>query len=221
MSPVPTPPPDLSGGFMEIAYSNGTDRHSSRIHVLPFSTARFAIGGGTPSVSSDDGAHDYAYQPDRPAGQEAGVADTFAAAVNVMKQFYHNDWTFTLQSLWQNVNGTIAEVPILPITTPQNGTSANADVTGQLRACMVNYNFKTAGGHRARVVLVAGDEGGLSVPDYVTANTGAGSNRDTIMVAYFTGQATAVVGHDNQKLLSPAHRTFAVNRRLRRHYGFA
>lgn len=216
----PQAPPDQAGGFMVIGYRNGTDTHHMRVHVLPFSTSNFIIGGGTPSVGTDDGNHDYAYTPDRPAGMEAGIADTFQAFVNAIKPGFSNTWTFTLDALYQVVNGQANEVFPVPNVTPIAGASANGSATGQLRAHEVVWNFKTAKGNRARLIHIAKDSSvALGVPVTVSANSG-GTN-DQKMVAYLSGSATGVVAHDGQKFQSSAHVTYAINRRLRRHYGYA
>lgn len=216
---VPTPPADQSGGYMILGLTNGTDTHRMKVHVLPFSLTNFVVGGV--AGASDDGNHDYAYTGSRPAGSEMGITDTFAALAAMVKGYYHSNWTITLVSLYQMQSGIPVEIFPTPTPTPVAGSSSAADAAGQYRALQVNYNFRTSGGHRARIVLTGSDQSSLQTPFQQVPLTGTGSNRDSNFVAYLTGANTAVVGHDGQKLQPPAHVTFVVNRRLRRHYGFA
>jgi hypothetical protein len=217
----PQAPQDESGGYMLIQYTNGTDRHMHRVHVLPFSTTAFIVGGGTPSVSVDDGNHDYAYTPDRPAGQEAGITDTFAAYVGKLRGFYNSTWTFSLASLYQRgIDHVLREVFPLPNATPIVGNSPNGPAVGQARALELIYNMKTANGGRAKIILIGNQALGLDVPTRISATTG-GAPTEQQLVAYVSSGATGIVGHDNQKIQPSANRTSVFNRRLRRHYGYA
>jgi hypothetical protein len=220
--PVPAAPADLSGGFLSIKYTNGGDTHHQRVHVLPFSTTRFIVGGGTPSVSVDDGNHDYAYQPDRPAGQEAGISDTFAAWCAVIKGYYHSDWTLSLDALYQVAGNVATEIFPLPVVTPVVGTSPNADAALQARAGELIFNARTRLGNRARVMLVGQNAVGYGLAPSITSGSSGGTSAlDQAVVAYLVGAATAIVGHDGQKMQSPMKVTNVINRRLRRRYGYA
>lgn len=206
---------------MVVSYTNGTDTHRHRVHVLPFSTNKFIVGGGTPSVDVDDGSHDYAYVPDRPAGQEAGITDTFQAYVNAVAWFFANTWTFTLSALYQKGNdGVIREIFPLPQPAAIHGTGSNASPIGINRALEYILNFRTAQGGKARICLIGQSAYGMDVPAIIVPHTPTVEPSDGI-VKYVSGAATAVVAHDGQKLAASAHRTTVINRRLRRHYGYA
>lgn len=217
----PQAPPDNSGGFMVISGTNGTDTHRHRIHVLPFNTNKFIVGGGTPSVDTDDGNHDYAYTPDRPAGQEAGITDTFAAYVAAYAWFYPSTWTFTLSALYQRQNdGTVKEVFPLPTPTAIHGAASNAGPVGMQRCLEYVLNFRTSAGNKARIVLIGQTAFANDVPAIIVPHTPTIAPDDGI-VKYVSSGATAVVAHDGQKFAPSAHRTTCYNRRLRRHYGYA
>lgn len=220
MPAIPTPPPDNSGGFMIIQQTNGTDTHRMRIHVLPFSKTAFIVGGSTPSVSTDDGNHDYAYTPDRPAGMEAGVSDTFQAYINKIKYRFATSWTFTLLSLYQNVAGVLVEVFPTPIPTAIVGTSGGGTPTGVARCYEETWSFRTAGGNKANLRFLGLQNGAVPSTPMTVAGNSAGS-ADQQLVAYLNGSATGIVAHDGQKIGNVAHQTSCQNRRLRRHYGFA
>lgn len=216
---VPVAPPDASGGYMVIQYTDGTDTHRMRVHVLPFSTTEFSVSGAL--TSTDDGNHNYAYTGSRPAGSELGINDTFAGFMGVLKAEFSTVWTFSLLSLYQNVAGTLTEVFPVPTPTPVAGTNAAGAPTGQQRAMESVYTFRTSGGHHARIICIGQHASmGLYVPATVSPTSGSNA-ADQALVGYLTGANTGIVGHDNMKLQSPCHLTFAANRRLRRHYGYA
>lgn len=218
--PIPTPPPDASGGFFVLQYANGTDTHRARVHVLPFSTTKFIIGGGTPSVDNDDGSHDYAYQPDRTAGMESGISDTFQAYVNVIKPYFAASWVFTLASLYKINAGVPTEIFPVPNVSPIAGSNNNPAPTGVKRALELIFNLRTAGGRRARFVMIAPNNNFVEDVPQVVSPTIGGAN-DKALMAYLISDGTAIVGHDGQKLQSQGHLTTVYNRRLRRHYGYA
>ena len=216
-----TPPVAASGGYMVIQYTNGTDTHHMKIHVLPFSLTAFIVGGGTPSVAVDDGNHDYAYTPDRPAGMEAGISDTFQAFVNVLKGAWHTDWVFSLSALYQTVAGVSTQVPVTPKVAPISGSSPNGDAVGQSRAAQETLSFRTAHGGRARIALIGYNHISASLTPFIATPTTGISAVEQAIVGYVSGSATGIVGHDNGKLNAQAHVAFCINRRLRRHYGYA
>jgi hypothetical protein len=206
---------------MVLKMTNGTDTHRHRVHLLPFNKNAFIVGGGTPSVSSDDGNHDYAYTPDRPAGQEAGITDTFAAYCGKIKGFWPSTWTISLDALFQRQNdGTLVEVFPVPNATPVQGNSPNAGPTGIQRCVETIANLKTNAGNRGRLIFMGNTAYGVTVPATVTGNA---SSSDPLIAAigYVASGATAIVGHDGQKFSNVAHVTYTYNRRLRRHYGYA
>lgn len=216
---IPQAPVDNSGGFMLVQYSNGTDVHRMRLHVLPFSRSEFVISGTPETYGADDGHHSYAYSPHTPAGAEMGINDTFAAICNLLKPYYTNAWTFTLAALYQNVGNVLGEVFPTPTPTAVTGTSVSALLTTQSRAMERMFNFKTALGGKARLALLGPYGYGTDSPTTVTGSSG-GSASDQALVAYLSGNNTAIVGHDGQKLSNSARVTSTLNKRLRRKYNF-
>lgn len=219
MPTIPTPPADLSGGFMIIQADNGTDRHKHRIHVLAFDTASFVVGGV--AGVGDDGNHNYAYTGSRPAGSELGINDTFAAYTALIKPLYNAVWTLSLVALYQMQAGEPVEIWPTPTPASVVGTSPDGPPTGPERAVEVIYNMRTNAGRKGKVIAIGGSASFiLYAPVIVTPTTG-GSANDRALMAYLSGANTAIVGHDNQKFQGRAHQTWTVNRRLRRHYGYA
>lgn len=219
---IPSAPPDKSGGFMTVQYTNGTDTHRQRLHLLPFSTTQFVPGAGATAPGADSGNHDYAYTPFRSGGPESGIVDTFAAYAAKWAPLYSTAWSLTLLNLYQNVGNVLTEVPLLPITSAQPGTSAGATQVGLRRAAEVVFNIKTVGGARARLVYIAQciDQPEENIPYTLTPTAGGTVPYQGIM-GYISGTATGIVGRDGTPLAATAHVTGSINRRLRRHYGYA
>lgn len=198
---IPTPRPDNSGGFMVIQYANASYKHRARFHLAPFNNSAW----GYVSVGT---------------GQEANVQATFTAIANVLKAFYTSDWSFSMQSLWQNNAGVITE--LFGWTVPSNVAGSTASAFGGTTADTEKiYNFHTNHGGRSRVVLLGPPaSNAYDQAANVTATSG-GNGSDQALVAYFTGTTTQVVGHDGYPLISPAHLTVTRNRRIRRKIGQA
>lgn len=210
MPPIPTPPPDASGGFLVIKYSNGSKTHFMRVHINQFGFSNPA----NPAIP-----HDQSYNS-AATGQEAMVSATYNALCGFLAPFYPTAWQFSLSALYQIVAGSnnptqVAQPPAVGVV---NGSSTGAETNFPEVESI--YNFKTVGGRRARIVLVGNNNAAPgSVPATVAANASGGM--DNKLVAYLTGSATQIVGHDGTQLIAPAHGTYPYNRRLRRHYGHA
>lgn len=191
---------------MLVKYTNGTDTHRARLHVAPFTLAGWtgAVEGGA--------TVDYGYTASGLQGTEGTIAQTWLAFVTQAKVFYAASWTFTLDQLYQVVNGVPTLVPVPPNPTAVVGTGGTASSALDRFTAMIN-NFRTAGGHRARVELV----GGYNFSTFTVNNNPAGTG----LGGYLVGSATAIVAHDGTHMLAPGHQTFAQLRRLRRRYGFA
>lgn len=200
------PPADSAGGFMLVKYTNGVDTHRARLHLAPFNTNGWtgAIQGGA--------TVDYGYTASGLQQTEATIAQTWLAFVTQAKVFYAAAWTFTLDQLYQIVNGEPVMVPVPPNPTAVVGTAGTASSTLDRYTAMIS-SFRTLGGHRARVELVGGYQFSTFTVNNDPASTGLGG--------YVTGSATAIVAHDGTHMLGPGHQTFAQLKRLRRRYGFA
>lgn len=216
-----TPPVAASGGFMILSVTNGTDTHKMKAHVLAFDPTQYNTAGAIGGTDTD-GHHNYAYAPEvRPAGSEFGINDTFAAYAAIIKAAWNNSWTISLAALYRTVAGVSTLVPVTPTPTPVVGTSPNGAATGQARAAETTLSFRTAFGGKLRVCLIGANYCAPNqLPAIVTSSTGATAVEQAI-VGYLSGANTAIVGHDNGKAASVAHAAFAINRRLRRHYGYA
>ena len=204
--PFPTPPPDLSGGFMTLIYSDNTDSHRIRIHVPPFNAAITGAG------------NDRTYSP-VPAATEHTLAATFTGFSSVWSNFFNNAWTIQPLNLFQMQSGVPVELFPAPTFAAVTGAGASA-TTGIARAIEVLFAGKTTFGHAMRITLIGAGGYSADVPTSVTGN--AAGTPEQKMIAYLAGVNTAIVGHDGFPWASnPARRLLPINRRLRRHYGFA
>lgn len=202
------PPPDLSGGYVVLKYTNGTDTHRQRLHVRAFTQGT----GGSSNV--------YTYTtPNSGTSPETTVDASVAAYLQFVKVFYNSTWTWTLDSLFKRT-GTAVFVQQFPIPTVSAvAGTGTVEVTGLQRATEMIFNMRTSGGRRNRYVFVAVSQQNPAIPNYVNANPSG--NDSEKLIAYVTGNATGIVCHDNTLPVAPSHRTFPYNRRLRRHYGYA
>jgi hypothetical protein len=198
LAPARTPPPDNSGGLMHVRFQrNGRTVHIERFHVAPFDANSFAYSDGP--------------------GTEADIPTTFGALAGVLEGLYNNEWAIQLTALDQKQAGGMVRVGTPTATgggfLSHGGTGATATGTGQefIQSIM---NFKTAGGHRARVRVVGAGGQGIAGDTIIGANA-AGTPWEQL-VNYLTGTASQIVGHDNTKLKLPAHTTYALRSRSRR-----
>lgn len=216
------PPADLSGGFMTVSYTNGSDTHRQRLHVFQFSTTAFWNKTTSVGSATDDGNHDYAYNSVTGGPTEQGIVETFNAYAAKWAALYPASWNLTLLNLYQNVNNVLTEIALLPVTAIIPGTSAGTAVVGLQRAGELILNIKTVGGNRARLIFIANvvEDPGEMVPVAYSPTTGP-SVAVQAMLGYVSSVATAIRGHDGTRLTPNARATGVINRRLRRHYGYA
>jgi hypothetical protein len=206
---------------MTIEYTNGTDTHRHRIHVLPFELDHYN-NGGSRSSTDVDGHHNYAYTPFRTGvGFECGINDTFGAYMAKYALLIGTTWTAHLLSLHQVIADVATEVFPTPTPTPVAGLGTGADGVGQFRAFEVNYNFKSSNGGRGRITVMNPNAGNIEAVETVLSGSGGDGVRDYGLVAYVSGDPTGVVCHDGHKFQASCRKTTGFNRRLRRHYGFA
>ena len=200
---IPTPPPDNSGGFLILQYTNGTRLHKMRVHLIPF------IPGGGASVP-------YVTPP----GTEHSINDTFFALASLMAPYFTSAWSISGAALYQMVSGVPTEVFPVPTSGAVVGTAAGSDATGEVPAGEMIFNFKSTLGNRAKLIIIGSSQWAANAPAIVTTTTG-GAARDQAMVAYLTGVNTAIVAHDGSKFTGNAHLTYPLNKRLRKHYQYA
>lgn len=199
---IPSPPPDNSGGYIITTYTNGTDTHKSRMHVKAFGGdgTYLTPGAGTPTTVQADWT---------------GLFTQVAA-------FYNNAWQFTLTSLFlNNMDGTFTEQFGWTVPTVIAGSGANPTATDQSRAQEEIFNFKDGHGGRGRLILIAtGAQSAVQVPSLVGGSpTGTTAQK---IVDYLTNPVkTNMVSRNGHQYQSPARFTVAINKRLRRHYGYA
>lgn len=203
MVAIPSPPLDNSGGYMVLKYTNGTDVHRMRVHVRPFGS------DGTFTAPSASG--------------NATVMAEFTAYANMLKAFFHTSWTFSLDAIYQrNADNTFTELFGWASPATVAGTNTNALASDQIRALMAQFNFRDGFGGRARIVLI----GQTAITNVGQAAGIVGGNPAGDMFAKLvdylsTATKTNIVSHNGHVLQNNPHITYAVNRRLRRHYGFA
>jgi hypothetical protein len=199
---IPAPPVDSSGGYSITTYTNGADRHTMRLHHRAF---------------ADDGTY-----TTPGAGTPTTVQADWTGIITKVLPFYNGVWTFNMTSLFRN-NGDGTFTEIFGFTAPAQlvGTGATATPTDQTRAGQVLFNFKDGHGGRGRISLIgSGGSSMVNVPSVVGGASGGSISQQ--LVDQITNPAkTNVVSHAGHQLQSPAHTTFVINKRLRRHYGYA
>jgi hypothetical protein len=198
--PFPTPPPDNSGGFIVIKYSNGTYTHRMRLHVLSFNA---------------DATGTYAAPP---AGGDASVTATATNVINTIKPWWPGDWTLSLDAVYANpaVGGT--PVQVFTVTGAVSSAGTGAGTVPSAEAYGV-FNFRTLNGHRARFFVF--QQLGLGLPYAGIFRATDAASTPQAFVALLSSNTTAVVGHDGSKLAPSAHYVTGLNKRLRRRYGHA
>lgn len=199
---IPSPPVDSSGGYFIATYTNGTDTHRTRQHVRAFdgSANYVAPGAGTPtSVLTDF----------------TGFAGKFMALFN-------SAWSMTLTSIFtNNGDGTFTELFGWTQPAAVAGTFASATPNDQTRASELIFNFRDGHGGRGRCILIgSGGNPALAVPQIVGG--ASGGNVSQQLIDYLTNPVkTNIVSHAGHQYQSPARVTEVINKRLRRHYGYA
>lgn len=209
MANIPQTRPDQSGGFMLVRYSDGSHTHRTRYHLQDFNVTGADLPYGVPANQT-----------------EADVQATFAALCALLQPFYNPSWTFTLDAVYRNVGpdpnraGYNLFTELFGYTVPAAiaGTSGAATAAEQ-EPGMIVFNFRTLAGGRARSILIGSSSWSANITAVVAAN--AAGNAGQKLVAYLSGAATGIVGHDGAKFNSSARQTSPYNRRLRRRYGQA
>lgn len=200
---------DKSGGFMIVQYANGTYTHRMRVHFDKVNPA-------DPTMT---------YQT--ASGSETTVFQTWTNLVNLLKPYHDSSWSYSLLSIYQNT-GADPNTTGYNIFTEQFGWNAPTPIAGTATTATsaVNaplfaaFNFHTAAGGRARIMIIGMGGAGYGVP-YSVAASGTPSGPDQSLVSYLVGTNTAVRGHDGARFTGGAHVTTGVHKRLRRHYGQA
>lgn len=209
MANIPQTRPDQSGGFMLVRYSDGTHTHRTRYHLQDFNV------NGTDLVYSVPGNQ-----------TETDVQATFTALAGVLRPFYNTGWNFSLDAVYRNTGpdpnraGYNLFVELFGYTVPNSILGSGATATpATSQAGMLVYNFHTLQGGRARSILIGA--AGWNANNAGTVQAASGGAIDQQLVAYLSGAATGIVGHDGAKLAPVCRFTSPYNRRLRRRYGQA
>lgn len=200
--PFPVPPADHSGGYMIIKYSDGADTHRMRLHVRDFDA-----GGVYTSPT---------------AGSPGTVMADFTAFAPLLQVFYGADWVISLDSIWKN-NGDGTFTQIVGYTPPATftGTHAGTEPNDQTRAAETILNFRDGFGGRMRVILIGSTGTGVYSPKNILGGNPTGTAYEKIIDHLSVASKSNIVSHNGHVVQSPASLTQCVNRRLRRHYGFA
>lgn len=193
---VPTPPLDNAGGMFVAKVSNGATAHRMRFHTLAF---------------NDDATGSYVVPP---AGGDAGVAATFTAMANVIRELYNNLWTITLDAAYHIVAHNPVET--FAVTPPAGVVGTLAGAAGSFQEAFVSFNFRTALGGRMRFFLLGTPGWGYNVPIIIVPAT-ASTYADIAKAA--TATTSGVLAHDGNKPILPCRVTWGVNKRLRRRAG--
>lgn len=207
-TPIPSPPGDNAHARLRIKYSNGVHNHRMNVHLAG-------------AILTPSGAfNDYSYVGGAPAGStETSVIGSFTGLVYAIKGLFTAEWYFSVDALYQVNSGVSTEVFPAPAPAPLPGAITGAETT--VPEGEIIFNFRTVGGHHARIVLIESQEWINYIPGgQIQAATG-GNPLLAAVVAYMGGTDTAVVGHDGTHVTPLAHITTPYNRRLRKHYAHA
>jgi hypothetical protein len=202
--PIPTPPPDNSGGYILIKAQGGGQTHRMRFHVSPFTNDNLGTYNAIPT------------------GAETNVQATAANLMSLMKAFFNNTWVLSLDAVFRNVGGVISQY--FGVTAPAPVACTNVAAAG-LAEEFLCWNFRSASGGRFRFFMFGTANWAYTAPLTIAP---ANTNNPTILVSYLTGgtptgitTTTQVRAHDGAVLVAPAHQTLGVNRRIRRRVGDA
>lgn len=193
--PIPTPPQDLTGGFIVFQYQKGNIRHRALIHVGEFSA----------------GTQDYT----TPRGSETNVADTALAYATQFMNWYDDLWNMTVLSVWQMVSGVPVLQGLAPVISVTGAITGGAIIAPQLESGMQVWSFHTTLGNRAKIIQITINGWGSIEP--ATVNSSSSGPAGSLMT-YLTGADTMIVAKDNTLLPNKARLTYPYNSRLRRHY---
>jgi hypothetical protein len=207
-TPIPAPPGDNAHARLRIKYSNGVHSHRMNVHLAG-------------AILSPSGTfNDYNYVGGAPAGStETSVIGTFTGLVYAIKGLYTAGWLFTIDALYQVNSGVSTEMFPAPAPAAIQGAITGAETT--IPEGMIVFNFRTVGGHRARIECIESQEYINYIPGGQVQASIGGNALLAAVVAYMGGTDTAVVGHDGTHAQPLAHVTTPYNRRLRRHYSHA
>lgn len=198
----PTPPPDNSGGFMVIQYANAIDSHRMRLHFRPIGT--------DPTFSAPS------------CTAHTTVMSEYTAFVTLIKGLWTTNWTFSLKSIFKNNgDGTFTELFGWAQPADIAGTSTGTDAAYQNRAGEAIMSLKTSFGGRARIIQIATANRDYSLAGTVVSGNPSGTIEEQLVDYLTTASKTNLVAHDGHVMVNPGHFTLVINRRLRRHYGFA
>lgn len=201
--PIPTPPPDSSGGYLLLKYSNGTRTHLHRVHVAIF------------NLPASGATNDYTYSGAGSHGTELTVNATFAAYGAQWKNFYTSAFTLSVAGLFQMQSGV--PVQVFPTPSPAAIPGVNTGSACPYPEAEEVISFRTQNGHRDRIILIEPATFQFATPGVFAANSGGNINQQ--LVAYVTGAGvTSRLAHDGSYPMSPATISYAYNRKLRRKY---
>jgi hypothetical protein len=195
---IPAPPPDASGGFFIIKYTDGSHTHRQRVHVAPFNL---------------DATGTYLAPA---AGGDASVVATYNLMAANLQDFLRAAFTISLDAVFQVVANVATEY--FGVTAPAAiaGGNAGVDVQDEVFICL---NHRTVNGGHARFFIFHAPPWTAGPPIIYTATTGG-----TIYQAFAVDidpAKTGVRGHDGSKLTMPGRATFGINKKLRRKQGNA
>lgn len=199
--PFPTPPPDNSGGYFILTYTNTVngDAHRMRVHVRPLnSDATYS----SPSATV-----------------EPGVPQTFTNLATFLKPFYSTNWTFSLTAIFKN-NGDGTFTELFGWTAPASvaGTSAAAYVQPGERASQQTFTMQDAFGGRLKMILLGREQSSGTNPPVIYGGSPTGDANQKLVDYLSTASKTNIVSRNGHIAQSPARAVYGMNRRLRRHF---
>lgn len=199
--PIPTPPPDASGGYMLFEFTDGTRSHKHKVHVAPFSTS-------TGLYTS-------------PGGSETSPTDTAGAYLDHVKNMYNSNWSLIEQELWQRT-GTPSIFTIMGFTLASGRTGAGTPQPNQDDYAPRQITAITATAvpnEKLKLIYLSVDQLGLGATPVVTSGPATGGTAFDALAAYLISTNCMIRAHNGQKPVGATRYVRCLNHRLRRKYG--
>jgi hypothetical protein len=190
--------PDLSWGRVKVTYVVQGHPHTVALHIGPLAPGPYV--------------YPYAWAtPDHWTDLADFLNNLFGVSTYIAHS-YHNDCTLSAFEVYKN-NGTLPETFLFAdnLLVPKIGASGSVDYLSN----QCTYNFRTAGGMPAKVIMfdtIYTNQQRLLLGDMVAS--------EQSLAAVMTSDAN-VLGHDGTKVQSFRARTFDLNEKLRKKYGYA
>lgn len=187
--------PLIDLALIELEYFTDTERHSTRLHVRPIAL--------TPTT----GFNNYAYvTPPTAFGFDLTILDTFTQYGVRWASYYPPDWTLAFRALWVRSQTIWTPLALQPIFSGILGTASDVIAPGQPTVRRV-FHLQSIFGGRRRLWLRQLSTRSVAPRVGVGIVSGGYDPRDQEMLAYLSGDTTAILAPDGRAFLPAAELT--------------